>query len=83
MEDIVLSVLKVSDRCDRCGAQAYLKAILGESELMFCGHHGPEAYLGLIVSQFEIIDERYRILERKDRVKYYGIPTEEYDDLSL
>lgn len=29
------------DRCDRCGAQAYVRAVLGTSggELLFCGHH--------------------------------------------
>ena len=27
------------DRCDSCGAQAYVRAVLGGSELLFCGHH--------------------------------------------
>lgn len=27
------------DRCDRCGAQAYVKIGLLDGELMFCGHH--------------------------------------------
>ncbi|MEE1620250.1 DUF7455 domain-containing protein [Zafaria sp. Z1313] len=29
------------DRCDRCGAQAYVRAVLETSggELLFCGHH--------------------------------------------
>ena len=27
------------DRCDSCGAQAYVRAMLGGSELLFCGHH--------------------------------------------
>lgn len=27
------------DRCDSCGAQAYVRAMLGDSELLFCGHH--------------------------------------------
>ena len=34
-----------TDRCDRCGAQAYAFAVLPAAELMFCGHcwreHGP------------------------------------------
>lgn len=41
--------LKVSDRCDRCGAQAFmricyekLKGDSGHLELLFCGHHGKE-----------------------------------------
>lgn len=27
------------DRCDSCGAQAYVRAMLGDSELLFCAHH--------------------------------------------
>jgi hypothetical protein len=33
--------LTVADRCDRCGAQAYVRVTLGEGlELLFCAHHG-------------------------------------------
>ncbi|MGH3510508.1 MAG: DUF7455 domain-containing protein [Nocardioidaceae bacterium] len=35
--------LTASDRCDRCGAQAYLRVELaGGGELMFCAHHARE-----------------------------------------
>lgn len=34
--------LTASDRCDRCGAQAYVRALLTEGELLFCRHHGRE-----------------------------------------
>ncbi|WP_416549578.1 DUF7455 domain-containing protein [Leucobacter sp. BZR 635] len=27
------------DRCDSCGAQAYVRATLSGSELLFCAHH--------------------------------------------
>lgn len=27
------------DRCDSCGAQAYVRAVLSGSELLFCAHH--------------------------------------------
>jgi hypothetical protein len=27
------------DRCDSCGAQAYVRATMGGSELLFCAHH--------------------------------------------
>ncbi len=27
------------DRCDSCGAQAYVRVTLNDSELLFCGHH--------------------------------------------
>lgn len=33
--------LKASDRCDRCGAQAFIRAVMdGGEDLLFCGHHG-------------------------------------------
>lgn len=28
------------DRCDRCGAQAFVRAVLATGELLFCAHHG-------------------------------------------
>lgn len=40
-----IDVMKLTalDRCDRCGAQAYLKATSeGGTELMFCAHHARE-----------------------------------------
>lgn len=35
--------LTAADRCDRCGAQATIRAVLPTGgELLFCGHHGRE-----------------------------------------
>lgn len=35
--------LSAIDRCDRCGAQAYLRVELaGGGELLFCAHHARE-----------------------------------------
>lgn len=35
--------LTATDRCDRCGAQAYVRTVLGSgSELLFCSHHWRE-----------------------------------------
>ena len=32
--------LTAADRCDRCGAQAYVQVVLTSGgELLFCGHH--------------------------------------------
>ncbi|MCW2646677.1 MAG: hypothetical protein QOF87_753 [Pseudonocardiales bacterium] len=34
------SPLTATDRCDRCGAQAYVRAtMISGSELLFCAHH--------------------------------------------
>jgi len=33
--------LTAADRCDRCGAQAYVRVTMASgSELLFCAHHG-------------------------------------------
>jgi hypothetical protein len=34
--------LSTADRCDRCGAQAFIRAVFVGGELVFCGHHGRE-----------------------------------------
>jgi hypothetical protein len=35
--------LNASDRCDRCGAQAYVRVTLANGfDLLFCSHHGKE-----------------------------------------
>ncbi len=31
--------MTAADRCDRCGAQAYVRVELPSGELLFCGHH--------------------------------------------
>lgn len=37
---LATSPLKAADRCDSCGAQAYIRVVLNGGELLFCGHHG-------------------------------------------
>jgi len=32
--------LTPSDRCDVCGAQAFIRAVLASGDLVFCAHHG-------------------------------------------
>lgn len=32
--------LTAFDRCDSCGAQAYIRVTLASGELLFCAHHG-------------------------------------------
>ena len=32
--------LNAFDRCDSCGAQAYVRVVLATGELLFCAHHG-------------------------------------------
>jgi ribosomal protein L37E len=50
--------LKMSDRCDRCGAQAFVIVKLVAGELYFCGHHFNKYDEALNKVSFEVIDER-------------------------
>jgi dTDP-D-glucose 4,6-dehydratase len=56
--------LLIADRCDRCGAQAFVlvKGVAGE--LYFCGHHYAKNEKALIKFSYEIIDERDFINEK-------------------
>jgi hypothetical protein len=55
-------LLKVTDRCDRCGAQAYVRVLLpGHRELLFCAHHNREHASALAKIAVEILDETPRL----------------------
>lgn len=50
--------LTALDRCDRCGAQAYVRVVLsGGADLLFCGHHGRQYELKLREIASEYHDE--------------------------
>lgn len=55
--------LTEADRCDRCGAQAYVRARLaGGLELLFCGHHGRKHLDKLRdLEDVHITDETHRL----------------------
>jgi hypothetical protein len=54
--------LTASDRCDRCGAQAYLRAELASGlELLFCAHHAREHGDKLRAVAAHVSDETKRL----------------------
>ena len=55
--------LTASDRCDSCGAQAYIRVAIGSSELLFCAHHCKkyQEKLATIASNWH--DESDRLLQ--------------------
>ena len=54
--------LNAVDRCDRCGAQAYVRAtLLSGGELLFCGHHAKEYAEKLKPVTKQIQDETERL----------------------
>ncbi|MEY3737066.1 MAG: hypothetical protein RLZZ251_782 [Actinomycetota bacterium] len=63
-EKLVLEAapLNAHDRCDRCGAQAYVRAVMSNGfELLFCGHHAKKYQEGLSSSATRIDDETERL----------------------
>lgn len=58
------SPLTASDRCDRCGAQAYLRVQLASgSELLFCAHHAREHGDKLRTIAVNVHDETSKLLD--------------------
>jgi len=55
--------LTASDRCDSCGAQAYIRVSIGDSELLFCAHHGKKHQEKLAAIATDWHDESSRLLE--------------------
>lgn len=58
MSSTTSRILTALDRCDRCGAQAYIRADLinGQGALLFCAHHGRE-HMPKLKSVANIFDE--------------------------
>ena len=56
------TTLTAADRCDRCGAQAYVRVVLaGGGELLFCAHHARKHSDRLAEVAAEIYDETSRL----------------------
>lgn len=54
--------LTASDRCDRCGAQAYVRVTLIKGgELLFCGHHARKHLPALESMAAHIQDETDKV----------------------
>ncbi len=50
------------DRCDACGAQAYVRATLTTGDLLFCAHHAAQFREKLAETVLEWHDESDRLL---------------------
>jgi len=61
-------VLTAGNRCDlpQCGARAYVLALVGTADLLFCAHHYSEAADQLFDIGAQIVDEREQLNVRVD-----------------
>ena len=58
------SPLTAADRCDRCGAQAYLRVELQSGgELLFCAHHAREHGDKLKQIAVKLVDETDKLTD--------------------
>ena len=56
------AALTAVDRCDRCGAQAYLRVLLASGgELLFCAHHAREHGAKLRQVAANVQDETHKL----------------------
>lgn len=55
--------MTAADRCDRCGAQAYVRVELKSGDLFFCRHHSRQHYDALEPAALRIHDETARLEE--------------------
>jgi hypothetical protein len=64
-------VLTAIDRCDSCGAQAYVHVTGVTGDLFFCGHHYEKivnnavGYDKMMKFAFRVVDERERLVENR------------------
>lgn len=53
------------DRCDLCGAQAYVRATVSTGDLLFCAHHAAQFKDKLSTTALDWHDETYRLLDER------------------
>lgn len=63
MTTTTTSPLTAADRCDRCGAQAYVRVVLPSGELLFCSHHARHHAAAFADVAVHVQDETNRLLE--------------------
>lgn len=69
--------LTALDRCDKCGAQAYIQVVGLNGDLLFCGHHynsvmdNAVGYDKMMKFAITIRDERERLVENKSKGQDY------------
>jgi hypothetical protein len=70
-------ILKATDRCDSCAAEALVQITGLNGDLLFCGHHynsimsDPVGYKKMMSFMISIIDERDKLIENKAKEKDY------------
>ncbi len=69
IEELERPTLTGLDRCDSCGAQAYVRVTLASGELLFCAHHGAKFKEKLAPTAIAWHDESDRLIETRSPVE--------------
>ena len=57
------AVLTAADRCDRCGARAWVRVTLAsDAQLFFCAHHANQHLEAMVASAKHVLDERHLLI---------------------
>jgi hypothetical protein len=64
---VATEILEVTDRCDRCGAQAFFMAAFPDDMvLLFCNHHWHKHENKIVGKAVLIVDESYKINRKSE-----------------
>lgn len=58
-------MLDTTDRCDGCGAQAYVEVTIYGTDMLWCAHHWREYEEKLVLAATKIRDFTFLLNERK------------------
>lgn len=70
-------ILKATDRCDSCAAEALIRVTGISGDLSFCGHHynkimdNSEGYKKMVSFAITVLDERHKLVENKAKGQDY------------
>lgn len=76
-EEVKQWILKATDRCDSCAAEALVQVTGLNGDLLFCGHHynkimsTTEGYNKMMSFMISIVDERDKLIENRAKGKDY------------
>ena len=77
VEEVKEWVLKATDRCDSCAAEALVQVTGLNGDLMFCGHHynkimsNPSGYIKMMKFAITVTDEREKLIENRAKGESY------------
>lgn len=54
--------LTAADRCDYCGARAWVRVTLANGQLLFCSHHARQHMDALKASALSVQDDRHLLV---------------------